>query len=357
MLSTLCLLAALSQASPIAEVPFRVTDEAIIVDATVNGKTVSAMFDTGFAGAIVLNDAIDVGPPSGNILLRDFVGEIEVPTVKLKSLVFGGQSVDVSGLEIVQQPLARLSQVYHAHTDGILGFSVIKNFVAEIDFEHHRFLLHPKSFDITTRMPDNRRTFLARMLPMGQSSIELEARTRDGKPMALSLDTGNAFYATTHKDSLERVGLWPDGWKPHYPRYSSIASGPVESYAVRLKQMSVWGVPVAESVWDVIDLPSSSAEGAGTVGFQFLKNFNLVIDYERRAVWLDNFTGKVADDPPGEAGLDAGYSKRTKRIEVAHVQYYGWAFANREHLLPTREQLDRSLNVLRLAEERLRGRI
>lgn len=45
------------------------------------------------------------------------------------------------------------------------------------------------------------------------------------------------------------------------------------------------------------------------------------------------------------------------RIEFAHVQYYGWAFENREQLLPTRDQLDRSLEVLKRAEERLRGRI
>ncbi len=45
------------------------------------------------------------------------------------------------------------------------------------------------------------------------------------------------------------------------------------------------------------------------------------------------------------------------RVEFAHVQYYGWAFANREWLLPTREQLDRSLEILKDAEERLRGRI
>ncbi len=45
------------------------------------------------------------------------------------------------------------------------------------------------------------------------------------------------------------------------------------------------------------------------------------------------------------------------RMEFAHVQYYGWAFANREHLLPSREQLDRSLAVLKEAEARLRGKI
>ena len=45
------------------------------------------------------------------------------------------------------------------------------------------------------------------------------------------------------------------------------------------------------------------------------------------------------------------------RVEFAHVQYYGWAFANRARLLPTRAQLDRSLELLKSAEERLRGRV
>ena len=45
------------------------------------------------------------------------------------------------------------------------------------------------------------------------------------------------------------------------------------------------------------------------------------------------------------------------RIEFAHVQYYGWAFANRDALLPTRAQLMQSLDFFKQAEERLRGKI
>lgn len=44
------------------------------------------------------------------------------------------------------------------------------------------------------------------------------------------------------------------------------------------------------------------------------------------------------------------------RLEFAHVQYYGWAFANRERLLPTRDQVDRSICLLQQAEARLRGK-
>ena len=45
------------------------------------------------------------------------------------------------------------------------------------------------------------------------------------------------------------------------------------------------------------------------------------------------------------------------RVEFANVQYYGWAFANRENLLPTREQLDSSLETLKKAQQRLRGKM
>src|SRR2546430_17063560 len=50
-------------------------------------------------------------------------------------------------------------------------------------------------------------------------------------------------------------------------------------------------------------------------------------------------------------------SSSATRIEFANVQYYGWAFANGENLLPTREQLDRSMEIIKREQERLEGRI
>jgi pyrroloquinoline quinone biosynthesis protein E len=50
-------------------------------------------------------------------------------------------------------------------------------------------------------------------------------------------------------------------------------------------------------------------------------------------------------------------SSSATRIEFANVQYYGWAFANRDLLLSTRAQLDEFLIKVKAAEERLRGKI
>ena len=45
------------------------------------------------------------------------------------------------------------------------------------------------------------------------------------------------------------------------------------------------------------------------------------------------------------------------RIELAHVQFYGWAFPNRERLLPTRSQVERAAEIAEREEVRLRGRM
>jgi PqqA peptide cyclase len=46
-----------------------------------------------------------------------------------------------------------------------------------------------------------------------------------------------------------------------------------------------------------------------------------------------------------------------ERLEIAHVQYYGWGLANRAALLPSREQLERATATVEAARARLTGRL
>ena len=44
-----------------------------------------------------------------------------------------------------------------------------------------------------------------------------------------------------------------------------------------------------------------------------------------------------------------------KRLEIAHTQYYGWAYVNRAALMPDRAEVDRSIAVVEDARRRLQG--
>jgi pyrroloquinoline quinone biosynthesis protein E len=46
-----------------------------------------------------------------------------------------------------------------------------------------------------------------------------------------------------------------------------------------------------------------------------------------------------------------------RKLELANVQFYGWAYRNRGGLMPTREQVERGLEIATDAKARLRGRM
>ncbi|GBQ27059.1 pyrroloquinoline quinone biosynthesis protein PqqE [Acidiphilium acidophilum] len=57
------------------------------------------------------------------------------------------------------------------------------------------------------------------------------------------------------------------------------------------------------------------------------------------------------------AMLDLAIASGAQRIEVAHVQYYGWALKNRAALIPTRTQLDEATRIVEDARRRLAGQL
>ncbi|MCE6951736.1 pyrroloquinoline quinone biosynthesis protein PqqE [Cereibacter sphaeroides] len=53
--------------------------------------------------------------------------------------------------------------------------------------------------------------------------------------------------------------------------------------------------------------------------------------------------------------LDMAVAMGAQRLEVAHVQYYGWALKNRAALMPSVAQLDEATRIVEEARERLAG--
>ncbi|ARU40989.1 hypothetical protein CCB80_07465 [Armatimonadetes bacterium Uphvl-Ar1] len=301
-----------------SEWPFKIMEDAIVVDSQVNGRNVSAMFDTGFSGAYVLNQSVNVGKPTGFMNLQDFVGVFQAPTVKITSLKMGEIDMKPQDMQVVQMPDENYSLNYGTHCDGIMGLEVIAHRVTQINFQESKFKFFPDSYDINKFKGQPGKTVL-KMLPIGNNAIKLLVKAPNGGKLYLSLDTGNAFYSTTHKDSLERIGLWKVGVKPNFMKQSFVASGAVDSWDIELKDMNIYGYDVPRGVWNIIDRPASDADSDGTVGFGFLKNFNITIDMERRLVMLENFTNEVGSPETGEPGFFAFWDDRSSRMRVGRV--------------------------------------
>lgn len=58
-----------------------------------------------------------------------------------------------------------------------------------------------------------------------------------------------------------------------------------------------------------------------------------------------------------EAMVELALSLGASRIEIAHVQYYGWAMKNRGALMPTREQVERAVAAVESLRAKHHGKI
>jgi pyrroloquinoline quinone biosynthesis protein E len=56
-----------------------------------------------------------------------------------------------------------------------------------------------------------------------------------------------------------------------------------------------------------------------------------------------------------EGFIDLAVKLGARRLEIAHTQYYGWAYKNRAALMPARPDVDRSIKIVDAARKRLSG--
>jgi PqqA peptide cyclase len=58
-----------------------------------------------------------------------------------------------------------------------------------------------------------------------------------------------------------------------------------------------------------------------------------------------------------ETMVELALALRASRVEIAHVQYYGWALKNRARLMPSREQVEQAVRQVELLRQKHHGRI
>src|SRR4029078_6195765 len=58
-----------------------------------------------------------------------------------------------------------------------------------------------------------------------------------------------------------------------------------------------------------------------------------------------------------ESMVELALSLCASRVEIAHVQYYGWALKNRAALMPSREQVEQAVRQVEMLRARHHGQI
>ena len=285
MLSLSLLIALSPQApSPLSELKFEMVGNRIYLPAKLNGRSTSAIFDTGAGGTAVdlgLADSLKI--PGDQPLQASGVGTATVTGRVLKDsfLEIGGQKHPV----LYAIPFGSLNAAEGRNLEVILGFDYIRQHKFQIDYATKTFKVFPATAnlsDLGTPIPiefKNGHPHLKAKITLGDKTHDIDAM----------LDTGASGGGLTGR--FTKTNPVPDSVKT---TPSTTIGGGVGGFVtgrfLRLENLDLGGIQIAGSVASVNE-SRGGANGDNSaydylLGAEVLKRFTLTLDYPNKRIYL-----------------------------------------------------------------------
>ena len=273
--------------------PFRLLNNHIYTNATVNGKgPYTFIVDTG----------------GHNLLSPRLIKELGLKTIGAQAMSGAGEKTAESGFVHVDEialgavqlhnQLGFAAQIYDPsiegiRVDGMVGFELFRRFAVRIDYGHGTLtFIDPARFnpaDAGTAIP----FVFYDHLPMVEGLVgDLPARFDIDTGSRSEVDlTGPFVSAHDLRKKFSKGISTVTGWG---------VGGPARSYVVRLPSLTLGSVAVSSPVAGLSEAKGGSLSDPsydGNIGSGFLKRFAVTFDYAHQTMYL-----KPAEPQPVDAG-------------------------------------------------------
>jgi len=264
-----------------AKVKFRLAGGAqplILLPVQVNGKgPFQFILDTG-AGTSLLSSELAKQLKVSIISTKEGQsagGKVSVSLAKVDSLALGAAKIDEVDVGIVD--LSHIGKTIGAKIDGDIGYNFLKHFRIAIDYQSCDI-----RFDDPTRIESFGRSAKTevpmRLASLAKPLLLVDVHANRRGPFQFAIDTGTSTTAIS-PEIARQLGL-----KSSPTGSGTTAGAQVSVAAGSLKSLQLGGARIDDLVVVIADFFAmlSQAVGArldGIVGYNFLRNFKVVIDY------------------------------------------------------------------------------
>ena len=273
----------------VIEVPFEFIHGSIVVQATVNGHGPFWMLlDTGADPSIVeLGTAKSVGlkiAPSGQQGSGGGTGENLAYETSLPFVQLGG--LTASNVDALAMDLSKLSSALGRPISGVLGYSLLKTRIVQIDYPN----LRVRFFTSAPPCAGGARPHSPMCATLSfryRDDILASGVTVNGKPVTANVDTGSNSNFQLTPAAVDKLGLSQDVARAHASssvgfngnlenREGTVGNVRVGTISVNAPTVVFFGKEMGmdKEPWDL------------RIGNAFLKNFVVTLDYPHGRITL-----------------------------------------------------------------------
>lgn len=361
------------------EIPIENHNNLIVVPVVINGLVKSKfILDSGASGNVLLEKIIAnfLGLTySGEIAVAGAGGEGIIRAYRADSVYLSieGIHAETSEVIVLEQDYLSLKEYLGIEVQGILGTSVFKDLVVEIDYEDYKLILHdpehftpPKGFealDITLR--NNKPYVKGTVKQYGEEWVASEFLLDLGASHALllELNDNNPFHIPEkHLETSLGRGL----------------SGDIDGYVGRVEKYRIGSFMLEDVITSFTPLYSKiQMHGrVGTIGGELLSRFRIFVNFRTNTLYLKkdkafdnsfeyNMSGMdviafgedydrivvvdvLEESPAAKAGVKPG--DEILKINWINVRFYSLSHLN--SILRSREGKKIRLKILREGEKK-----
>lgn len=271
------------------EVPFDLYHNSIVVQAKVDGKgPFNMLLDTGVDPSVIdLGTAREIGlkigstgeQGSGSGTETNLAYETKLPVLELGGLK--ATNIDALALD-----LSKTSATLGRPLQGVLGYSLLKDRVVQIDYPKRVARFYSKS-PLSKAVRQARGSRLTTLPFRYQDDILVDGISVNGKKVLANLDTGSDGTFQLTPAAVAQLGLEEEVGKARVSRSVGF-NGSTENREGTVKNVTLGGISV--------DSPKVVFYGKNTgrdnqawglrIGNAFLKDFVVTVDYQNHVITL-----------------------------------------------------------------------
>lgn len=274
----------------VVTIPFEIDTNHVIIPIEVRGNRCRVILDTGMpmSGLMLYGTELveNLGLEYSSERVR--VGGAGGKGKHLEARLAHGVTVDIEDVQMRNASVIVMPPLHHFHAshDGVIGYSLFKNFVVRVDYDKSVVELH----DPDTFSAPESSTVVPLRFNTNFPYADIEVKMNDGKklPLTVVVDMG-----ASHAISLNVV----DGGKITVPDDSirtiigKGVGGNLVGQVGRVRSLELGGVTLNDVVATFPDerhqRPGGMEAQNGNLGNGLLRRFNVTFDYSRKAMLLE----------------------------------------------------------------------
>ena len=336
---------------PVAEIPFKLIGNLIIIEVQINGINLNLVFDTGVKQTILLN-------------LENKQNKLFTKQQKKLFIGVGNEKKNIEAIKTVDNNIEIGNRISSSNADvflitnadfsfsermgvpiyGFIGGELIKNFILEINYKKKKLYFYsPETFSYKklkryTRIPLQ----LYRDKPYIQAELKI---TKNSEPRRLNLliDTGNSDPLWLFQSGSVQI---PENQKRIKDYFGIGLNGDIKGERIKVKSLFLFprfrlkkiitGLPDKKYYQELIKGHSFD----GIIGGEILKRFKIFFDYKNSSVYLKKrFFEYYKKYPFNESGLYLSYEGKIP-VKVIKQEKRIFPGSTRENDILIMEELD-----------------